>query len=70
MPKPKDEWVARALEEMVAMRMAKRTGKFSYEVKYYKLPGKQLLRTLAKKWARVHPDTTLTRFLGGERSER
>ena len=68
MPKPKDEWVARALEEMVVMGMAKRTGKFSYEVKYYKLPDKQLLRTLAKKWARAHPDTTLTGFLGRDRS--
>ena len=50
--------------------MAKRTGKFSYEIKYCKLPGKQLPRTLAKKWARAHPDTTPTGFLGGDRSWR
>ena len=65
MPKPKGEWVKKAMDELVAMDMAKRVDKDRYNINYHKLPGKQPLRTFAEKWARTHPNATLTSFLDG-----
>lgn len=69
MAKPKDEWVVKALDEMVRMGMAEQTGT-SYRIGYYKLSGKQLLRTLAMKWVHIHPSATLTEYVedGGRAS--
>ena len=65
MPKPKDKWITKALDELVSMGMAKRHGDSSYTIRYYKLPGKQPLRTFAEKYARAHLDARLDPFLGG-----
>ena len=67
MPKPKGEWVKKAMDELVTMGMARRIDKDRYSINYHKLPGKQPLRTFAEKWARIHPNTSLTSFFDGAR---
>jgi len=67
MPKPKAEWIRKGMDELVVMGMAKRQDKDHYSINYHKLPGKQPLRTFAEKWARTHPNASLTPFLGRAR---
>lgn len=69
MPKPKREWIVKALDELVMMGMAKKLDESHYIIRYHKLPGKQLLRTFAIKWVRSHPNASLKPFLKRDRTD-